>query len=398
MQLRNLLMNVKNRDSDYLNRDSDYFLKIGCRNNSYDFPETSWGNHSKMGPERMGSVSICHRRIIDGIMAIAKEQIVAVPIFVLILTILPVLNASAEIIEGVVAIVNDQMITYSELEEFLAPHLLYFEGGFPEWVVEEKIARIRKEVLEELIKEKILLSEARKESIVVQDEEVEKYLMGVKERFGSEEKFQLQLSKEKLTEEGFKQRLGEQILIRKFVDLGIGSKIRALSTEEMREFFEENKESFVEPERVAVNQITVEVKGETKWLEAGKKAEDIHARLMKGEDFSTLAKKYSDASSRDEGGNLEFINRTELLPEFEKAISTLEVGEISNIIRTETGFHIIKLESRKEARQREFSEVRREIENQLYRLRMEQALSKWIEELKEKSYIQIIEITNEEDN
>ncbi len=382
-------MNVKNRDSDYLNRDSDYFLKIGCRNNSYDFPETSWGNHPKMGPERMGSVSIFHRRIIDGIMAIVKEQIVAVPIFVLILTILPVLNASAETIEGVVAIVNDQIITYSELEEFLAPHLLYFEEGFPEWVVEEKIVRIRKEVLEELIKEKLLLSEARKESIVVQDEEVEKYLMGVKERFGSEEQFQLQLSKEKLTEEGFKQRLGEQILIRKLVDLRIGSKIRALSTEEMREFFEENKESFVEPGRVAVNQITVEVKGETKWLEAGKKAEDIHARLMKGEDFSTLAKKYSDAPSRDESGNLEFINRAELLPEFEKAISTLEVGEISNIIRTETGFHIIKLESRKEACQREFSEVRREIENQLYRLRMEQALSKWIKELKEKTYISI---------
>jgi len=325
------------------------------------------------------------------------KKIVAVPIF-LILTILPVLNASAETIEGVVAIVNDEIITYSELEGFLAPHLLYFEQGFPEWVVEEKIARIRREVLEELIKEKLLLSEARKEGIVVQDEEVEKYLAGIKERFGSEEKFQLQLSKEKLTEEGFKQRLREQILIKKIVDLKIGSRIQALSAEEMRECFEENKESFVEPERIAIGQITVEVKGEGKWLEAGKKVEDIHARLMKGEEFSTLAKKYSDAPSRDEGGNLEFINRAELLPEFEKAISTLEVGEISNIIRTETGFHIIKLESRKEARQREFSEVRREIENQLYRLRMEQALSKWIKELKEKSYVQIIEIANEEDN
>lgn len=312
-------------------------------------------------------------------------------IFILILTILPVLNASAETIEGVVAIVNDQIITYSELEEFLAPHLLYFEGDFPEWVVQEKIARIRREVLEELIKEKILLAEARKEGIVVQDEEVEKYLAGIKERFGSEEKFQLQLSEEKLTEEEFKQRLGEQLLIKKLVDLRIGSKIRVLSAEEMREVFEQNKKSFVEPEKVAIGQITVEVKGERKWLEAGKKVEDIHARLMKGEDFSTLAKKYSDTPSRDNGGSLKFINRAELLPEFEKTISALEVGEISNIIRTETGFHIIKLEGRKEARQREFSEVRREIENQLYRLRMEQALSKWIKELKEKSYVQIIE-------
>ncbi len=362
-------MNVKNRDSDHLNRDSDHFFFHNCCNSN---------NCKKRGMDPSPFLR-CN-----------FGKIVSVPIF-LILTILPVLNASAEIIEGVVAIVDDQIITYSELEGFLAPHLLYFEGGFPEWVVQEKIARIRREVLEELIKEKILLSEARKEGIVVQDEEVEKYLAGIKERFGSEEKFQLQLSEEKLTEEGFKQRLGEQILIKKLVDLRIGSKIRALSAEEMREFFEENKESFVEPERVAIGQITVEVKGEGKWLEAGKKVEDIHARLMKGEDFSTLAKKYSDAPSRDEGGNLEFINRTELLPEFEKAISTLEVGEISNIIRTETGFHIIKLESRKEARQREFSEVRREIENQLYRLRMEQALSKWIKELKEKSYVQIIE-------
>ena len=73
------------------------------------------------------------------LMNVKNRKIVAVPIFifVLILTILPVLDASAETIEGVVAIVNDQIITYSELEEFLAPHLLYFEVGFPEWVVQE---------------------------------------------------------------------------------------------------------------------------------------------------------------------------------------------------------------------------------------------------------------------
>ncbi len=314
----------------------------------------------------------------------------SVPILIL-LGILAVSVADAETIEGIVAIVNDEIITHSELEEYLAPHLLNFDKGFPERVVQEKIARLRKELVEELIKEKLLLSEAKKEGVVVRDGEIDSRLEELKAKLGTDEKFQLQLSKENLTEEGLKKRMRERMLVRKLIDFRIGGKIGMLSEEEGREFFEGNKDKFVEPERVEMRQIMVEVKGEGKWLEAKKKIEDIYAHLLKGEDFSTLAKKYSDGPFRDRGGNLGFINRMGLLPEFEKAISTLQVGEISEIIRTETGFHVIKLESRKDARQREFSEVRTEIENYLYRLKVEEALSKWIEELKEKAYIQIIE-------
>ncbi len=209
-------------------------------------------------------------------------------ILITMLIVLPTLITSAEIIEGIAAIVNDEIITCSKLEEFLAPHLLYINQNFSEEVRQEKMVLMRRELLEGMIEEELLLSEARKQGIVVSDEELEKHLGVIKGKFDSEEKFQLQLSEEKLTEEKFRERLREQILLKNLVDLKIASQIETPSEEEMKKFFRENKKEF----------------------------------------------------------------------------------------RT---------------RQKEFSEVRREIENRLYRLKMEEVLGRWLKELKEKAYIQIID-------
>jgi parvulin-like peptidyl-prolyl isomerase len=219
---------------------------------------------------------------------IKNKDIAAVPILIGMLAILPMLTAGAEVIEGIAAIVNDEIIACSELEEFLSPHILYINKNFPEDVRQEKIALMRKEVLEGLIEEKLLLSEAGKEGVVVSDEELKMHLGLIKKKFGSEENFKLQLSEEKLTEEKFKERMREQITVKNLVDLKIASQIETSSGEEVEEFFKRNKKEF-------------------------------------------------------------------------------------------------------KARQKEFSEVRGEIKDRLYRLKMEEALGKWLKELKEKAYIQIID-------
>ena len=300
-----------------------------------------------------------------------------------ILLLLPSANSNAEIIEGIAAIVNDKIITCSEFEERLAPYLQYINKNYEKEKMEERIVRMKEEVLEELIKEKLLLFEAKKKGITVTEEEIEREITNIKRRLGSSEK------NHNFTEKKFKRRLEEQLLVMKLIDIEFNGKIEIPSETEIREFFNQHRSSFKEPESVAIRHITVEVKGETKWLEAKKQIEDVHQQLLKGRDFLKLAKKYSGEQKANRNGNLEFISRRKLLPEFENAISTLKVGEISDIIRTARGYHIIKLESIKESRQKEFSEIRGKIENQLYHLKLEEAVNTWAENLKVKAYIQI---------
>lgn len=300
-----------------------------------------------------------------------------------IFLLLPSATGDAEVIEGIAAIVNDEIITCSEFEERLMPYLLYINKNYHEEKKEERIVRMKEEVLDELIKEKLLLFEAKKKGIRITEGEIEREITNIKKRLGSSEK------KHNLAEKKLKKRLEEQLLVMKLIDIEFNGKIEIPSETEIIEFFKQHRSNFKEPESVAIRHITVEVKGETKWIKAKKQIEDIHKQLLKGGDFSKLAKKYSGEQKANQNGNLEFISRRKLLPEFKNAISTLKVGEISSVIRTAQGYHIIKLESIKESRQKEFSEVRQEIENQLYHLKLEEAVNILGENLKEKAYIQI---------
>ena len=206
---------------------------------------------------------------------------------------LPVTVGNAETIDGIAAIVNDEIITHSELEERLQPYLSYIGEHLGKEEREKRRVRIRKEILDELIKEKLMLIEAKRIGITITDRQIESELSNFKERLNPAANFESLLAKEKLTEEEFRERLREQLLLRKVVEILLRGKIEIPSKEEAKQFFEENRERFREP--------------------------------------------------------------------------------------------------RREAHQKEFADVRQEIESQLYRLRMEQALSKWVKKLQEKAYVKTIE-------
>ena len=319
------------------------------------------------------------------------SKVALLPLCLFFYAFVPVPVGNAETIDGIAAIVNDEIITHSELEERLRPYLSYIGDNLETEEREKRRAMLRKEILDELINEKLMLMEAKRIGIAITDGQIESELSNLKKKLNPAANFESLLAQEKLTREEFREKLREQLLLRKVVEIQLRGKVNIPSEEEARQFFEKNSESFREPESIAVSEIVVKVEGEAKWLEAAKKIEDIHERLLKGEDFAALAKQYSYAPSSSRGGSLGFINLGELLPEFENAISTLKVGETSSIIKTKTGFHIIRLESRKKAYQKQFANVRKKIESQLYRLRMEQALREWVKELQEKAYIKTIE-------
>jgi len=158
---------------------------------------------------------------------------------------------------------------------------------------------------------------------------------------------------------------------------------------EVKEFYNINKEQFKVPEQVNASHILLkfpenasdDIKKEIK-----KKGEEVLEKIKKGEDFKELAKKYSDAS-KEKGGSMGYFSRGTLTKEFEEAAFKLKIGEVSPLVQTDYGYHIIKLDDKKPEMQLEFEEVKSEIKKKLTEDKKESTFNKYISELEKKSKI-----------
>lgn len=288
----------------------------------------------------------------------------------------------AGIIERIIAVVNGEIITLSELEEFLDPERVRQEG------VDVHLGReeVRRRALERLIENKVLLREAKDRDIEIREGRIERRLEEMKGGFASEEEFLQALREENLTEAKLRRRIEEDLMVSLLIDKEVRAGIR-VGEEEIRLFFEENREWFKEPEEFELSHILISVKEGEVWKE--KKGEELLRRLREGADFSLLAKEYSQGPTAEEGGRLGFFKRGELSPEFAGAISGLVVGKVSDLIKMEDGFHIVKLEGRKAARPIELLEAREGIESLIFAERAEKRYQEWVRELKNESHIEI---------
>ena len=301
-------------------------------------------------------------------------------VFISLLTFISPVRAG--IIERIVAVVNGGVITLSELEEFLGPERVRREGVD----VDRERKGARRWALERLIEKKVLLQEAKDQGIEVREERIDRRIEEMKGRFALEEEFRQALREENLTEAKLRRRIKEDLMVSLLIDREVRAGVR-VGEEEIRLFFEENRERFKEPEEVGLSHIFIRVKEGEVWKE--KKGEELLRRLREGADFSLLAREYSQGPTAGEGGRLGFLKRGELSPEFAGAISGLAVGEVSDLIKMEDGFHIVKLEGRKAARPMELSEVREGIESLIFAEKAEKRYQEWIRELKNEAHIEI---------
>lgn len=187
----------------------------------------------------------------------------------------------------------------------------------------------------------------------------------------------------------FKKKLLVQTLLEKEV-----VERTTVSEDEVKQYYEEHKDDFKIPEQVNAAHILVKVEetaDEAENKAALEKAESLLKRIKEGSDFSELAKENSDCPSGSRGGELGYFSRGRMVPEFEEAALKLKAGEVSDIVKTKFGYHIIKILERKEASQKEFSEVREEIEQKLLEEKWKSSLSDYTEALKGKAKITINE-------
>lgn len=257
-----------------------------------------------------------------------------------------------QLIDGIVAVVGDEIILYSELESQL--QLLAMQGRV-DLKDSLEVRRLREKVLEEMVNDKVLLVEAKRETLEVTPKEVnqalEEQLKKVEGQFSSPAEFQKELEREGLTLEKLKRRYRSQVkselLKQKLMDKLV-SQVK-ISDGEVRDFYRNYQDSLPsqrEALRISHILLTVEPSPETEAMVL-ERAKSVLQRLREGGDFAQLAREYSDDPSGSSGGELGWFGRGDMVPEFDRASFSLKVGEISDLVRTRFGYHIIQVEERK---------------------------------------------------
>ncbi len=298
---------------------------------------------------------------------------------------------SEAVVDRVVAVVNQEIITLSELEKWINPVKEEMLAG-DRLEMRKRVQALRREVLEKLIEEKLIDQEVKKSGIKVSSKEVEATLDEVKRRnSATQEQLEKALGVEGLTLESYKKQIEKSIQRRKLITSAVKVETKA-GEKEFREFYQKNIDRYRINETFRPAHILFVIPKEATPEEVKgirKKCESVLKKIRGGDDFGEMAVLYSQDASSKSRGELGYFRKGELLPAFERETLRLKVGEVSGVVRTEFGFHIIKLLDRKGIDPLPFEEVKAKVEADYYDVEIERAFKQYLSTLRDKSIIEI---------
>jgi peptidyl-prolyl cis-trans isomerase SurA len=300
----------------------------------------------------------------------------------------------AEVVDKIVAVVNDEIITLYEFNTAFEPYRKNIENTYKGNDQEAAIKQTREAFLQRLIDNILIEQEAKKSGtgIIVKDEEV----MEVFQDILTKQKLSLQeyiknLAKEGQTLESVKKEIRGQMMRARLLRREVKSKI-IVSDEEIGEYYNKNRRDYEGKETVRIKQLLLLLPpnaNETIKTKMKNQALQLHKRVMAGESFDSLIVKYSQGPAAAQGGDVGFIERGTILPEVEAAAFRLPIGQISEVIESGVGFHIIQVLDKKGAGLKPIAAVREEIKTKLEDEKLETKFDEWMASVRAKSHIEI---------
>ena len=296
----------------------------------------------------------------------------------------------AEIVDGIVAVVNNEVVTQVELNAILLPIYTQYKSTYSDEELLKKIDEAKKNILYKLIEDKLILQEAHKIGMPATDEEVAERLEQIKSQFSSSQEFKSALASQGLTVVDLKEKYREQLIKEKMVNREVRSRV-SVTPIEIALFYEKNEDDFNLPAQVKVMTIMIrksEADPESN-TDSLKKIKMIELKMAEGEDFTKLAREYSQDPSAVDGGDMGYINKGQMMKKIDEVIFSLQPGEISETIETPVGYHVFKIVEVKEAGAESFDEARMQIENYLFQEKAKERFDEWMTNLKENAYISV---------
>ncbi|MDD5747010.1 MAG: peptidyl-prolyl cis-trans isomerase [Candidatus Omnitrophica bacterium] len=307
-------------------------------------------------------------------------------IFVCCLLAVPC-RAQTAFSQKILAVVNEDAITQTDVDELLAPIYMQYQNTYSGEELKKKLTVAKTDILNQLIEDRLILQQAQKNNLTVDEKEVETLIEDLKTNFKTAQEFDNVLAGQNITLPELRKRYREQLLIKKAVSQQIISKI-IISPTEISAYYEAHRQEFMIPEQVRLRCVFLAA-GDTNAAEVEKKANDIYEQLSKGTEFVEMVEKYSEAPNVVDAGDMGFVKRSALREEIRENVFNLNPGEITKPIKTASGYYIFKVEEKKTASVSPLSEVQEKIRKTLFNETVKTKLAEWVKKLKESAFIEV---------
>jgi peptidyl-prolyl cis-trans isomerase SurA len=298
------------------------------------------------------------------------------------------------LVEQIVARVNNEIITLSDYQkaaEGLGQEVQQDCQNCTPDRIQSTLKDRQKNLLRDMIDQQLLIERAKDMDISV-DTDLVKRLDQIRKQnnLATMDDLEKAVESQGVIWEDYKNQLRNGLLTQEVIRKEVGGRMD-IGSDEIKQYYEAHKQDFNRPEEVALAELSLTTEGKSPEEIAAvhTKADDLRNRIVKGDDFSELAKRYSQGSTAADGGDLGTYERGQLAPQLEEAVFKLEKGQITDVIQTKTGFEILKVLDHYQAGLQPLDKVTGEISDMLYRQKMDPAMRDYLAELREESYVQV---------
>ena len=313
--------------------------------------------------------------------------------------IIPLTNASAGIVDRNVAIVNNETITLSEVNELGHSFFKKVSEETPPDRLADALYQARRTVIEKLIERKLLVQEAKKLNIQVSDQDVDEAIQRILATNKSTmEQFRKELRSMGMSEKQYREEMRDQILSSRLVNYEVRTKV-VIPEEKVLDYYDTHFIGQAEGGGYYLQQIgaiwgkpvadgTVPTQEQAK-----EKIRKVYAMAQKGDNFKNLARQYSDLPDAEDGGDLGLFQVDELAAYIREAVSNVKAGDLSPIVATGNGFIFFKVVSTEKGKivaKDSYESVKEQIREKLAQQAMEQRFKDWMQSIREKAYIKIL--------
>ena len=298
--------------------------------------------------------------------------------------------AEPEVLDGIAAVVNKEVITFSQVRELVAPRERALRQALTGADLESKVKILRENALQELIDRQLILQDFKKNEYKLPPYVVEEHLKSIiREEFGGDRgAFIRTLQAQGYTLSKFKDTEQDKIIVQAMRGQKVKSNL-AVPPNKIREYYEANKKEFAANESVKLRMIVIPKQSSDGGSASAQKelVNEIRAKIKNGADFAKMAQLYSQDSSADVGGEWGWIDKKTLNPALTTSAFSLKPGEIGPVFEQASNFYLMQVEARKEPTYTPFENVKKDIESKLLGEERQKASEKWLVELRGKAYI-----------
>jgi peptidyl-prolyl cis-trans isomerase SurA len=301
-------------------------------------------------------------------------------------------QSKGTVVEEIVARVNNQIITrsdYQKADVTLREDVAHACQNCPADRISNEYKDRQKDLLRDLIDQQLLVERAKDMNLSVETDLI-KRLDEVRQQNGLATMDDLEKAVESqgIAWEDYKTQLRNSLLTQEVIRQQVGGRMD-IGSDEVKKYYEEHKDQFNRPEQVELGEIFLSTEGKSPEEIAAvrTKADDLHNRVVKGENFVEIAKRYSEGTTAKDGGDLGRFERGQLAPQLEDAVFKMDKNGVTDVIQTKTGFEVLKVLNHFDAGLQPLEKVEGEITNRLYSQKMEPALRTYLAELREESYV-----------